>query len=102
MFETLEDMSERSKKPVPLRWAILEYSVFALVGLLYIIDELRWHHPLGAVVGTAVCLLSLIWLITTVRSPAPVRRRVFWIRGQILIWIMMAYEIAYTVFGRMI
>jgi hypothetical protein len=58
------------------------------------------HHPFGAVVGAVVLLLSLIWLITTIRSPVPVTRCDFWVRGQIVIWILMAYQVAYTVAAR--
>lgn len=102
MFETLEEMSERSKRPLDRRWAILEYSAFAIVGLVYVIDGIRGQHPLGAVVGAVVSLLSLIWLTTTIKLQAPVRRRDVLLRGQIMIWILFAYQIAYTAASRLL
>jgi hypothetical protein len=102
MFETLEEMSERSKRPLRRRWAILEYSAFALVGVVYVMEGIQRNHPVEAVVGAVVSLLSLTWLITTARLPGPVRRRDFWQRGQILIWILLAYQIAYTVASRLL
>jgi len=102
MFETLEETSERSKRPLRRRWAILEYSAFALVGVDYVIEGIRRNHPVESVVGAVVSLLSLTWLITTARLPGPVRRHDFWERGQILVWILLAYQIAYTVASRLL
>jgi hypothetical protein len=100
MFETLEDALEKSKRPLDRRWPPLMYSAYVVAGLFYLIEGVRRHAPFGAIVGVVVFLLSLIWLITTIRSPVPVTRRDFWVRGQIVSWILMAYEIAYTVAGR--
>ena len=97
MFETLEDTFEKSKPPLDRGDPILMYSMYIVVGQFYLIDGVRRQHPLGAVVGAVVFLLSLIWLITTIRSPAPVSRRDLRVRGQIVIWILMTYQIAYTV-----
>jgi len=96
MFETLENVFEKSKQPLDRRWPISMYSANAVVGLGFLMEGMRRHHPFGAVVGAVVFLLSLIWLITTVRSPVPVSRRDLWVRGRIVVWILMAYEIAYT------
>ena len=101
MFESLEDAFEKSKPPLDRGYPILTYSMYVVVGLFYLIEGVRRHHPFGAVVGAVVLLLSLIWLITTIRSPAPVTRRDYWVRGQILLGILMAYEIAYTVAARL-
>jgi len=57
----------------------------------------RRHAPVGLLVGAVVFLLSLIWLITTVRSQVPVSRRDVWVRGRIVVWILLAYQVAYTV-----
>jgi hypothetical protein len=57
-------------------------STYVVVGLFYLIEGVRRHHPLGSVVGAVVFLLSLIWLITTIRSPVPVTRSDFWVHGQ--------------------
>jgi hypothetical protein len=101
MFESLEDAFEKSKPPLDRGDPILMYSMYVVVGLFYLIEGVRRHHPFGAVVGAVVSLLSLIWLITTIRSPVPVTRRDLWVRGQIVICILMAYEIAYTVAPRL-
>jgi len=73
------------------------YGADAVVGLIFLMEGIRRHHPFGAVIGAVVFLLSLIWLITTIKSPVPLSRRDFSIRGQTLIWILMAYQAAYTV-----
>jgi hypothetical protein len=101
MFESLEDAFEKSKPPLDRGYPILLYSMYVVVGLFFLIEGVRSHHPFGAVVGAVVLLLSLIWLITTIKSPVPVTRRDFWVRGQIVIWILMAYEIACTVAARL-
>ena len=97
MFETLEDMREKSRPPLDRGDPILIYGMYVVVGLFYLIEGIRRHHPFGAVVGAVVCLLSLTWLITTIRSPALVTRRDLWVRSQIVLCILMAYEIAYSV-----
>jgi hypothetical protein len=100
MFDTLEDIAEKSKPPLDRGRPLSMYSTYVVVGLFYTIEGVRRHHPLGVVVGAVVFLLSLIWLTTTIRSPVPVNRRDWWVRGQIVVWILMAYEIAYTVAAR--
>jgi len=97
MFETLEDMREKSQRPLDRGWPLLTYSIYVVGGLFYIVEGMRRHHPLGVVVGAVVFLLSLIWLMTTIKSPVPLSRRDFSIRSQTLIWILMAYQAAYTV-----
>ena len=97
MFETLEEMREKSQRPLDRGDPILMYSMYVVVGLFYMIDGVQSHHPVGFVVGAVVFLLSLIWLITTIRSPVRVSRRDFWVRGQTVIWILFAYQVAYTV-----
>jgi hypothetical protein len=102
MFETLEDLREKSQRPMDPFWPLLLYSMNILIGLFYIITGMQRHQWLGVLVGAVVCLLSLIWLITTIRSPVPVSRRDVWIRGQIVICILMAYEAAYTISARLL
>ena len=97
MFETLEEMREKSHRPLDRGWPLLIYSVDIVIGVFYMIDGVPRHHPVGVVVGAVVVLLSLIWLITTIRSPVRVSRRDFRVRGQTVIWILMAYQVAYTV-----
>lgn len=100
MFETLEDKFEKSRRPLDRGWPLLTYSMYVVGGLFYLTEGVRRHHPSGVVVGAAVFLLSLIWLITTIKSPVPLSRRDFGVRAQTLVWILMAYEITYTVAGR--
>jgi hypothetical protein len=97
MFETLEEMREKSQRPLDPFWPLLIYSMDILIGLFYMIDGVPRHHPVAVVVGAVVLLLSLIWLITTIRSPDRLSRRDFWVRCQTVIWILMAYQVAYTV-----
>ena len=100
MFETLEDVFEKSKQLLDRRWPISMYSADAVVGLIFLMEGIRRHHPFGAAIGAVVFLLSLIWLIATIKSPVPASRRDLWVRSQIVVWILMAYEIAYTVAAR--
>ena len=97
MFETLEGMREKSQRPLSRGTALLIYCFDFAVGLLYIISGMRRHQSLAVLVGAIVFLLSLIWLVALIKSPGRVSRRDFWIRGQIVIWILMAYQVAYTV-----
>jgi hypothetical protein len=101
MFESLEDAFEKSKPPLDRGYPILIYSMDVVIGLFYLIEGVRRHHPFGAVVGAVVFLLSLTWLITTIRSRVQVTRRDFWVRIQIVLWILMAYQIAYTAAARL-
>lgn len=97
MFETLEDMREKSQRPMDPFWPLLMYSVDIVAGLFYVICGMQRYQRLGALVGAVVFLLSLVWLITTIRSRIRLSRRDVWIRGQIVIWILFAYQVAYTV-----
>jgi hypothetical protein len=78
-------------------WPLLMYSMDIVLGLFYIISGMQRHQRLGVLVGAVVFLLSLVWLITTIRSRIRLSRRDVWIRGQIVIWILFAYQAAYTV-----
>lgn len=73
------------------------YRMDIVIGLFYMIDGMPRHEPVGVVVGAVVFLLFLIWLITTIRSLVRVSRRDFWVRGQIVISILMACQVAYTI-----
>jgi hypothetical protein len=100
MFETLEDSFEKSKPPLDRGWPILMYGESAVAGLVFLVQAGRKYQPVGLVVGAVMFLLSLIWLITTIRSPVPETRRDFRVRSAILLWLPLAYEIAYTVAAR--
>jgi hypothetical protein len=97
MFETLEDMREKSQRPLGRGTALIMYSFDFVLGLFYLISGMRRHQSLAVLVGAVVFLLSLIWLVATIRSPVRVSRRDVWVRGQIVICILMAYQVAYTV-----
>jgi heme A synthase len=96
MFETLEDMSEKSQRPMDPFWPLLMYSMDIVVGLFYITSGMQRHQRLGTLVGAVVFLLSLVWLITTIRSPIQLSRRDLRNRGRVVIWILLAYQVAYT------
>ena len=102
MFETLEDMREKSQRPMSRGTALFMYSFEFAVGLSYIIIGMQRRQPFGVLVGAVVSLLPLIWLITTIRSPLRVSRRDVWVRGQIVICILLAYEAAYTISARLL
>ena len=97
MFETLEDMREKSQRPLGRGTALILYSFDFVVGLFSIISWMRRHQSLAVLVGAVVFLLSLVWFVATIRSPVRVSRRDVWVRGQIVICILMAYQVAYTV-----
>ncbi len=97
MFETLEDIREKSQRPLDPFWPLLLYTIDVVVGLFYIFSGMTRHQPFGVLVGAVVSLLSLTWLITTIRSPIRASRREVWVRGQIVICVLMAYQAAYTV-----
>jgi heme A synthase len=97
MFETLEDMREKSQRPMDPFWPLLMYSMNIVLGLLYVISGTHRHQRLGVLVGAVVLLLSLFWLITTIRSRIRLSRRDVWIRAQVVLGILMAYQAAYTV-----
>jgi hypothetical protein len=92
MFETLEDMREKSPRPMSRGTALFMYSFDLALGLFYIISGMRRHQPLAVLVGAVVFLLSLIWLVSTIRSPVRVSRRDVRVRGQIVICMLMAYQ----------
>ncbi len=97
MFETLEDIREKSQRPMDPFWPFLMYSMDIVLGLFYMVTGIQRHQRLGAFVGIVVFLLSLVWLITTIRSRIRLSRRDVWIRGQVVLWILFAYQVAYTV-----
>lgn len=97
MFETLEDMREKSQRPISRGTALFVYGFDLALGLFYVISGMGRHQLFGVLVGAVVVLVSLIWLITTIRSPVRASRHDVWVRGQIVICILMAYQTAYTV-----
>ena len=97
MFETLEDMREKSQRPLGRGTALFMYRFDVAVGLFYVTSGMQRHQQFAVLVGAVVSLLSLIWLTTAIRSRVRVSRRDVWVRGQIVICILFAYQVAYTV-----
>jgi len=85
-------MREKSPRPMSRGTALFMYSFDLALGLFYIISGMRRHQPLAVLVGAVVFLLSLIWLVSTIRSPVRVSRRDVRVRGQIVICMLMAYQ----------
>lgn len=94
MFETLEDISEKSKPPLDRGWPILMYGAHVTISstvLILGICGVRGHgfsHLLSLVAWSAMFLLSLTWLITGLRSSVPITRSDFRVRYTIL-WVLL-------------
>jgi len=74
MFESLDPLERTVNRRRPL----LMYSMYAVVSLLFLIPEVRRHgfsQPFWPVVLAATFLLSLTWLVATLRSVVPPTRR---------------------------
>jgi hypothetical protein len=74
MFETLEDKFEESKKPLDPGLPILMYSASAIGSCIAITLGMRRHgfsHLFSLVVWATMFLLSLAWLVTSLRSSVP-------------------------------
>ena len=82
MFETLEDAFEKSKPPLDRGWPILGYSANVVFSSFGLILE-GWHcfsqgHArllFSLVVWAVMFLLSLTWLVASLRSSVPITRR---------------------------
>ena len=89
MFESLDPLERTVNRRRPL----LMYSMYAVVSLLFLIPEVRRHgfsQPFWPVVLAATFLLSLTWLVATLRSVVPPTRREVRVRYIILLlpmWI---------------
>ena len=97
MFETLEEMREKSQRPLGRGMALFMYGFDCVGGLFYIIFGGQRHQSVAVLVGAVVFLLSSFWFVATMISPVRVNRRDVWVRGQIVLCILMAYQVAYTV-----
>jgi len=95
MFETLEDSFEKSKPPLDRGCPILLYSGYVVLSSIAFTIGVREHgfnHPFSLVVCATMFSLSLIWLVTSLRSQASMTRRDFAIRSNILLLLLMAME----------
>jgi hypothetical protein len=99
MFETLEDMFEKSKHPLDRRLPVVMYGIYAILGLIALILGVRRHgfsQLFRLVVWAAIFLLSLTWLVASLRSAVPMTHRGFGVRNTILVLLLMAQDLAYT------
>lgn len=95
MFETLEDRFEKSKPPLDRGYPILMYSIYASVSFIALILGERGHgfsHLFSLVDWVAMLLLSVTWLVTSLRSSIPITRRDFRVRSQILLLLLFAQD----------
>lgn len=86
------------------RWPVLAFSTYGLAGAVFsvlgILDilGLRRHgfsQLFGFAVGAAMVVLSVVWLITTLRTKTPLTNRTFSFRNLILILLLLAHQFAY-------
>lgn len=92
MFETLEP----PEQVVARRWPLLLYGTYLLGGLVYVVFGVRRHgfsQPINLAIGCVMFLLSLTWLITTLKSKSPLTNREFRFRVIILVLLQMAQEL---------
>lgn len=98
MFETLEDKFEKSKKPLDPGLPILMYSTHVILSSIFLILGVRGHgfsHVLSLVGWAAMFLLSLTWLVTSLRSSDPISRRDCGVRGTVLLLLLLAQRLPY-------
>jgi hypothetical protein len=82
MFETLEDAFEKSKPPLDRGWPILMYSANVVLSSFGLILEgghgfSQGHARLlfSLIVWADMFLLSLTWLVASLKSSVPTTRR---------------------------
>ena len=91
MFETLEDIAEKSKPPLDRGYPILTYCFHLILSSAVLILWVRGHrfsHPLSLVLWAAMFVLSLTWLVIGLRSSAPITRYDYRVRYTIL-WALL-------------
>jgi hypothetical protein len=91
MFETLDDAFEKSKPPLDRGWPILMYSANVLLSSFALIIEGKRGFSLvharllfSLIVWTVMFLLSLTWLVASLKSSVPITRRDYGVRFTIL------------------
>jgi len=98
MFESLDDMFEKSKKPLDRRLSILMYGTTAIGSFIFLFLGVLGHgfsHLFNLVVWAAMFLLSLTWLVTSLRLSVPITRRDFTVRCMIVAWLLWAHRLPY-------
>ena len=91
MFEILEDAVEKSKPPLDRGVPILTYSIHGVLSFICLSFGIERHglsRLFSLVVWTVMFLLSLNWLLTSLRSSVPTARSDFWVRYKIL-WALL-------------
>ncbi len=90
MFETLEP----SERPVKYRWMLLMfYGTYCLVGLVsgsLSVMRRGLSHPAYLALSFALFFLSLMWLVSTLRSGASLSNRKAGVRNIILLMVFLA------------
>jgi hypothetical protein len=92
MFETLEPPEQR----VTRRWPVLMFGTYGLVGLVEFLVVLRRHgltQPFSLAIATITLVLSLVWLVMTLRSRSPLSSRSFVVRSIVLLVLLMVRDI---------
>ena len=91
MFETLEDAFEKSKPPLDRGWPILMYSANVVLSSFAFLLEGRHGFSRGharllfsLIVWAIMFLLSLTWLVASLRPSVPISRRDCGVRFTIL------------------
>jgi hypothetical protein len=92
MFETLEPREQPAS-----RWlAFLMYIVYGFCGLVFfVLGTLRngFSRPTALVISAAMFLLSVTWLIVTLRSKASLTSRQVGMRNIMLLVLLMAHDL---------
>jgi hypothetical protein len=73
------------------------YGTSSLAGLAFFFLGVRRHglsQPFGLAIAAIMLVLSLVWLVMTLRSRSPLSSRGFGVRSIILLVLLMAHEIS--------
>jgi hypothetical protein len=91
MFETLEDSYDKSKPPLDRGVPIFTYSVNLVLSSVALIIGMThgFSHLFSLVVWSLMFLLSLTWLVTSLRSSTPITRSDFRPRYSILLTLLL-------------
>jgi hypothetical protein len=93
MFETLEPPEQL----VARRWPLLLYGTYSLAGLGFFLLGVRRHglsQSFNLTIAAIMLVLSLVWLVMTLRSKSPLSSRSFSVRTIILWVLLMAHDIS--------
>ena len=92
MFETLEPPEQRVARP----WPLSMFGIYSLVGLVEFLAVLRrngFTQPFSLAIAAITVVLSLVWLVMTLRSRSPVSSRSFAVRSIVLLVLLMLRDI---------